>query len=223
MALLSNNEIESILSKIGLDEFKEVVNLKNETRGRKQADIYNHWYYELRAISKYENLSLWVDDVLTGAGRLSTGNSRVSPKLIFNLLQNLPFISTRDIKEHLNSSRLRILWGDTVDDDSYCRWLRTAVLSAMRSLDYHTDKGKKIKRENEISESDFTYNLKEDIEGYIQHCDSCSSFSVHKTTNLTCPLFNTTREINTSLLKLSSTEYVDLETGEILDKMELIK
>lgn len=183
--MLNKEELETILSKIGLDEFKESVKFKNETRGRKPEDLYNHWYYELRAISDYDHLSVWVDDVLTGAGRLSTGNSRVSAKLIFNLLQHLPFISTREIKEHLNSSRMRVLWGETVDDDSYCRWLRTCLLSAIRSLDYHTAKGKEIKRYDEASERDFTFNLREDIDGWNYQKVACAFHSVPATTNLT--------------------------------------
>ena len=222
--MLSNEELNELMIKINLPQFVEEVKHKNETRGRKPTDLYNHWYMELRTISDYEHLSSWVDDILTGAGRLSTGNSRVSPKLIFNLLKSLPFISTREIKEHMNSSRMRVLWGDVIEDDSYCRWLRAAVLSAMRSLDYHTEKGKKIKRYNEVSEKDFSFDLRGDIKSWEEQKAACNALGLQVTTNLANPLADvpiedrkllaglTVDEINGIKVHSSSTRELNLDS-----------
>lgn len=123
--LLNKEELEFIISKIDLKGFKEMVKEKNDARGRKPKDIVNPYFHHFQDVSygvHQNDLQSWVDDVLTGAGRLSTGNSKVSSEMVFALLKGLPFLSTREIKAWLNRKR-SVLGGDVINDDSYCRWL----------------------------------------------------------------------------------------------------
>lgn len=230
MGLLSNSELDDLMSKIGLQSFSDEIK-QRDGRGRKPKDYYNHWFERLQDAHYYAphptdkkqksetNVNSWVDDVLTGAGRLSTNGTRVSANLIFAILRGMPYLSSAEIKSWLNSKRI-VLGGNEITNDRYCRTLMNMCLSALRSLDVYTDKGCKLLRDNESNDS-FS-SVSADAKGWEEHKEACKFFGVPVTTNLVTPLLST-REINTSLLKLSSTEYVDLETGEILNKMELIK
>jgi hypothetical protein len=146
MNMLNSEELNHIVSKIDLKGFKATVSEKNETRGRKSKDIYNPYFYEFQDLSYGKNrndLQQWVDDVLVGAGRLDTGNSKVSSELIFAILKGMPFLSTAEIKAWLNRKR-SVLGGDVVDSDRYCRWLLAVSHSAIKSLDYHIERGAKL-------------------------------------------------------------------------------
>lgn len=158
--MLSKNELDQIISKIDLDGFKEEVRMKNESRGRKPRVVVNHWHSVLQNVS-YSELNPWVDDVLTGAGRLSTGNSRVSGEMIFALLKGVYYITTSQIKSFLN--RKRIVSGEFVDSDRYCQWLSTCMVSAIKSLDYHTERGKLICNPVEV---DTSFDVDEDAMNY---------------------------------------------------------
>lgn len=161
--LMSQSELDTVLSQIDLDGFKEEVKIKNETRGRKPRIVNNYWRDCLSDVS-YSDLNQWVDDILTGAGRLDTGNSRVSGEMIFALLKGVPSITTAQIKSFLN--RKRIVTGDFVDSDRYCQWLVSVLISAMKSLDYHTEQGKRIAKPYQI---DTNFNVKEDALNYEQY------------------------------------------------------
>lgn len=161
--MLSKDELDSILSKIDLDGFKEEVKLKNETRGRKPKVVVNYWRESLYDVS-YSDLNSWVDDVLVGAGRLDTGNSKVSGEMIFALLKGVTYITTAEIKSFLN--RKRFITGDFVESDRYCRWLSSCVISAMKSLDYHIENGKKLCKPFEV---DIDFDIKQDALMYEQY------------------------------------------------------
>lgn len=161
--MLSKSELDAILAKIDLEGFKQEVKVKNETRGRKPKVVINYWRESLVDAS-YSDLNPWVDDVLTGAGRLSTGNSKVSGEFIFALLRGVPTITTPEIKSFIN--RKRVISGDYINDDSYCQWLARCMVSAMKSLDYHIERGKKISKPFVLDEN---FDVKQDALMYEQY------------------------------------------------------
>ncbi|EDH7741203.1 hypothetical protein CB599_11625 [Salmonella enterica subsp. enterica serovar Adjame] len=158
--MLTKEELNELMVAINLDQFVDEVKKKNETRGRKPKEVVNYWRGSLFDVS-YSDLNPWVDDVLTGSGRLDTGNSKVSGELVFALLKGIPCITTAQIKSFLN--RKRVVTGDFVESDRYCQWLATVMISAMKSLDYHLDNGKKLCKEFEI---DIAFDVNEDAENY---------------------------------------------------------
>lgn len=165
ITMLTQDELDNIMEKINLTQFKDEVKEKNEKRGRKPKDIANH-YFEILEYKSYGNekndFQGWVDDVLNGAARLSTGNSKTSPEMIFALLKGLPFLSTREIKSWLNRKR-SVLGGHVIDDDSYCRWLLSVCHSAIKSLDYHQEGGSELFKDGLDS-----FNWKADNEAWLE-------------------------------------------------------
>lgn len=161
--MLNSTEIEEILSKIGLDSFREEVKIKNETRGRKPKEVVNYWFQSFTEITDYDDLAQWVDDVLNGAARLSTGNSHTTALMIFHILKTIPFLTVSEVKDHINQKRA-VLGQHVINDDSYIRWIISVTLSVMKSLDYHTERGSKLLRERK--ENDDLFNFSEDWEGW---------------------------------------------------------
>ncbi|EJN5909425.1 hypothetical protein ABE356_000217 [Escherichia coli] len=177
--LLTHEQLDDLMIKIGLKDFRNSVKESNERRGRKPKDYYNHYFHVFADLSygaHKNDLASWVDDILVGAGRLDTGNTKVSPDLIFAILKGMPYLSTAEIKSWLNRKRV-VIGGDEITSDRYCRHLMNICLSAMRSLDYHTERGHKIQRYRDSDQPAFSY--KTDMKRWIeekQKLDSNNSY-----------------------------------------------
>lgn len=187
MTLLNKEEIDTILSKIGLNEFKEEVKRKNNA-GRKEKDYFNPFFESFREITDYDDLSPWVDDVLRGAGMLNegTGTHHTTPLMLFHLIKSLPLYTSGEIKAHINRKR-RVLGQHVIKSDSYPRWLRSVMHSAIESLKYHTEYlGNKLVRDLKEGEEVFSYSV--DKDGWQEHKARCEALGVDPTTNLDNPL-----------------------------------
>lgn len=167
--MLEQKELNDILSKIGLDSFKEEVKIKNEKRGRKPKDVVNYWYHAFSEIKDYNDLSPWVDDVLTGAANLSTSQTfnHASPMMIYHILKYCPFLSVLELKNHLNRKR-QIMGDHLITSDSYIRELINRCVSAMHSLDYYIENGFSFIRDS-YDEDEFTFNVEQDKQDYLSY------------------------------------------------------
>lgn len=152
--LLTTSEINAILERVGLMSRPEG-SIKIERRGRKQVDIVNHWYETFGELENYLELKGWVDDVMQGAARLSTGNSHTTAMMLYHILKTMPFITTSEIKFHINKKR-SLLGSNTIESDRYCSFLRSAAVSLIESLDYHTEHSESFT--NELANTSFSFN-----------------------------------------------------------------
>lgn len=131
--------------------------------GRKPKMISNPYQLSLRGYKQFSDIPQWLDDVLHGAGNAHTGNTRVSAKLVFHLLSALPFITTALIRAHMNSKRNEIT-GDIISSDRYLREILSSCESAMKSIEYHLERGKDFYTP-EYDE----FNFEQDACNYISH------------------------------------------------------
>lgn len=224
MDLLTQEELDEIINKLDLKGFKEEIKERKSKAGRKPKDIYNHYFFPLSGIrygTEESDLNPWVDDVLRGAGMLNEGESHttVSSYMIFALLKGLPFLSTAEIKNWLNRKR-SALGGDVITSDRYCRDLLVKCHSAIKSLDYHVDNGKKLIKE---TENNWLFNYSDDASKWNQQKDKCILIGLPVTTNLDNPLNGvplndrkllaglTVDEINNPLCVYISTAEIELD------------
>ncbi|EFA4471533.1 hypothetical protein E0396_02825 [Escherichia coli] len=88
------------------------------------------------------DLSGWLDDVLTGAGRLSesmaSNTKPVSPYLILTQLLTHDTLTVSAVQESL--SRKRVTLGEPMVSTRYARYVYAAVVSASKSVQYHASK-----------------------------------------------------------------------------------
>lgn len=88
------------------------------------------------------DLSGWLDDILTGAGRLSesmaSNTKPVSPYLILTQLLTHDTLTVSAVRESL--SRKRVALGEPMVSTRYARYVYAAVVSASKSVQYHVSK-----------------------------------------------------------------------------------
>lgn len=139
--------------------------IKSNGRGRKPKFISNPYCLSLRGYKKFSDLPQWLDDVLYGSGNAHEHGCRVPVKLVYCLLRDLPFISSAVIKTYINSKR-DITTGDIVND-RYCRYIVATLESAMKSIEYHLERGKDFYTP-EYDDFDF----EQDAVNYLSHVQS---------------------------------------------------
>lgn len=87
-------------------------------------------------------LSGWLDDVLTGAGRLngslSSNTLPISKGVILNLLLSHDTITAETVKASL--SRRRIALEDAMISDRYARHVASVTVAASKSIQYHKER-----------------------------------------------------------------------------------
>jgi len=101
--------------------------------------------YLLEAIQLEDDLhyglSGWLDDVLTGAGRLngslSSNTLPVSKGIILNLLLAHDVITAEAVKASL--SRKRIALEEEMISDRYARHVASVIVAASKSIQYHRE------------------------------------------------------------------------------------
>ncbi|WP_074401149.1 hypothetical protein [Morganella psychrotolerans] len=83
-----------------------------------------------------EPLPAYLDDILTGAGRLSESikaNTRpISPYVLLRLLKSLPEITTATVRTSI--SRLRTVFGENEVSVRYAQTVTACLISASKSL-----------------------------------------------------------------------------------------
>ncbi|EFW2121520.1 hypothetical protein DLW44_18580 [Shigella flexneri] len=88
------------------------------------------------------DLSGWLDDVLTGAGRLNesmaSNTKPVSPYLILTQLLTHDTLTVSAVQESL--SRKRVALGEPMVSTRYARYVYATVVSASKSVQYHASK-----------------------------------------------------------------------------------
>ncbi|WP_113625473.1 hypothetical protein [Pectobacterium peruviense] len=81
----------------------------------------------------------WIDDVLTGSGRLceslNANTKPISPAIIYLQLLAHDNITTKVVQEFL--SRKRIAFGEHMVSRRYASYVTTCVISASKSVEYH--------------------------------------------------------------------------------------
>lgn len=81
----------------------------------------------------------WLDDVLTGAGRLngspSDNTKPVSPHVIYPQLLTHDTITTKAVREFLSCKR--IVSGESMVSERYARYVTACVVSASKSIEYY--------------------------------------------------------------------------------------
>lgn len=110
--------------------------------GRKPKVILNPYQKELQDMEK-EDMPEWLEDVLTGVGRQSTGNTVLSGTRILSMLRAFGVLTTRIICDKENYRR----W---VCDESrpiserYAKELLACFENAVNALTYHLERGRSL-------------------------------------------------------------------------------
>lgn len=116
-------------------------------------------------LSKF-NIPFFIDNIVYGACNTHSGNTRVPVKQLITVMAHLPELSTNRIQSML--SKRRIIKGDEVLGERYCRIVLTSCNTLIKSMNYYIDIGK-LSLSNTSS---FSFHL--DSECYNKYRDSLS-------------------------------------------------
>lgn len=97
---------------------------------------------DLLSLDGQGGLGGWLDDVLTGAGRLSESSANntkpISPYLILTQLLTHDTLTASAVQASL--SRKRIALGEPMVSMRYARYVYAAVVSASKSVQHHVNR-----------------------------------------------------------------------------------
>ncbi len=176
-------------------------------KGRPPIDMFNTYYEKMNEVDSYDHLSSWVDDVFNGAARSGLTGSKATPALLFHLLHSLPFITSTEIKNHINRKR-SVSGYNPIKGDRYPQLLLSMMVRCIRSLDYHIERGKKLCK-------DYTpiFNLSEDRKGWEGQKAKCEELGLPVTTNLNNPFSDIPYEERLLLAGLTPAEIKKRKSG----------